>query len=321
VSHHPAGRSAWPLPRRRRSVIPRRLVASGSGLLAQRCLVGIEPPLELAPFGLWPDLDEHHHDDTGPQRPAERVEQVGHQQQRLRRRRGFEQEPADMSDQAPSRSRSRGSSTRAAARKPAPETRAGAAPSRPRREDRRRRCLALGPRQSTGVDHPSLPILRSWSTSCQPLRVPASLRPGRPACCPHQTDGSRATTLALLLAPSAGHAREKCVHWPVRQCRRQASRCGRARRRGSAPRTAAGPPRPSPHRRRPVDRGPAVAPSVAPGGPGNDESAADDAPATLLTCWYVGVEVRGFAPLASSARVIGGPPLAPSSSSRGLRSG
>src|SRR5215213_3019636 len=96
----PAGRSAWPLPRRRRSVVAPRLVASGSGLLAQRCLVGIEPPLELAPFGLRPDLDEEHHDDTGPQCPAERVEQVGHQQQRLRRRRGFEQELANMNGQA-----------------------------------------------------------------------------------------------------------------------------------------------------------------------------------------------------------------------------
>ncbi len=67
VSHHPAGRSAWLLPRRRRSVVPRRLVASSSGLLAQRCLVGIEPPLELAPFGVRPDLDEEHHHDTGPQ--------------------------------------------------------------------------------------------------------------------------------------------------------------------------------------------------------------------------------------------------------------
>src|SRR5215211_3561376 len=45
-------------------------------------------------------------------------------------------------------------------------------------------------------------------TSCQPVRVPASLRPSCPACCPHQTDGSTATTLALLLAPSAGHALE-----------------------------------------------------------------------------------------------------------------
>src|SRR5215218_11406772 len=67
VSHHLAGRSAWPLPRRRRSVVPRRLAASSSGLLAQRCLIGIERPLELAPFGLRPDLDEEHHDDTGPE--------------------------------------------------------------------------------------------------------------------------------------------------------------------------------------------------------------------------------------------------------------
>ena len=58
VSHHPAGRSAWPLPRRRRSVVPRRLVASGSGLLALRCLVGIEPPLDLAPLCLRKDLNE-----------------------------------------------------------------------------------------------------------------------------------------------------------------------------------------------------------------------------------------------------------------------
>jgi hypothetical protein len=69
-------------------------------------------------------------------------------------------------------------------------------------------------------------------TSCQPVRVPASLRPSRPACCPHQTDGSRATTLALLLAPSAGRALEKCVHWPVRPCSWQVLRCGRACRPG-----------------------------------------------------------------------------------------
>jgi two-component system, OmpR family, sensor histidine kinase KdpD len=36
------------LPRRRRSVVPRRLVASGSGRTALRCLVGIEPPHETA---------------------------------------------------------------------------------------------------------------------------------------------------------------------------------------------------------------------------------------------------------------------------------
>jgi hypothetical protein len=33
VSHHPGGCSAWPLPRGRRLVVLRRLLASGSGLL------------------------------------------------------------------------------------------------------------------------------------------------------------------------------------------------------------------------------------------------------------------------------------------------
>jgi hypothetical protein len=40
-SHHPGGGSARPLPRRRRLVVPRRLVAAGLGLLALRRLVGI----------------------------------------------------------------------------------------------------------------------------------------------------------------------------------------------------------------------------------------------------------------------------------------
>jgi hypothetical protein len=34
--------SAWPPIRDRRSVVPRRLLAFGSGIVAQRCLVGIE---------------------------------------------------------------------------------------------------------------------------------------------------------------------------------------------------------------------------------------------------------------------------------------
>jgi hypothetical protein len=79
---------------------PRRLVASGLGLLAPRCLVGIEGPLELAPFGLRPDLDEDHHDDTGPQCPAERIQQVGQQAKRLRRWRRSEQVAADLGGQA-----------------------------------------------------------------------------------------------------------------------------------------------------------------------------------------------------------------------------
>jgi hypothetical protein len=55
----------------------RGLATSGSGLTAYRRLVGIEGLLVLTLFGLRPDLDEQHHDDTGPQCPAERVEQVG----------------------------------------------------------------------------------------------------------------------------------------------------------------------------------------------------------------------------------------------------
>jgi hypothetical protein len=66
-----SNRSAPPLPRRRRCVIPRRLVASGSGLLALRRLVGIQRLLELAPFYLRDDLDEHGHDDRNTQRTAD----------------------------------------------------------------------------------------------------------------------------------------------------------------------------------------------------------------------------------------------------------
>ena len=72
----------------------------GSGPIARRRLVGIEGLLELTSFRLRIDLGEHHHDGTGPQCPAERVEQVAQHQQRLRRHRGLEQESADMSGQA-----------------------------------------------------------------------------------------------------------------------------------------------------------------------------------------------------------------------------
>jgi hypothetical protein len=44
----------------------RGLATSGSGLTACRRLVSIEGLLELTLFGLGPDLDEEHHDDTGP---------------------------------------------------------------------------------------------------------------------------------------------------------------------------------------------------------------------------------------------------------------
>jgi hypothetical protein len=61
------------LARRWGFIVPRRLVASGSGLVAQRCLVGIKRPLScrrLPPE----DLGEHGHDDTGPQCPTQRIE-------------------------------------------------------------------------------------------------------------------------------------------------------------------------------------------------------------------------------------------------------
>jgi hypothetical protein len=57
-----------------RSSIHLRLVASGTHLIALRCLVGVERLLELTPLHLRDDLDEHGHDDTGPERPSERVE-------------------------------------------------------------------------------------------------------------------------------------------------------------------------------------------------------------------------------------------------------
>src|SRR4249920_2682148 len=52
----------------------------GSDLIAARRLISIEGLLVLTLLGLRIDLDEHHQDDTGPQCPAERVEQVGQQQ-------------------------------------------------------------------------------------------------------------------------------------------------------------------------------------------------------------------------------------------------
>jgi hypothetical protein len=74
VSQHLEAVRPWPLPRRRRFVVPRRLAACGLGLLALRRLVRIQRPLDLAPFGLRPDLDEHHHDDPGPECEPERIE-------------------------------------------------------------------------------------------------------------------------------------------------------------------------------------------------------------------------------------------------------
>ncbi len=91
MPQRPGGWSAWPLTRRRRSVVPRRLGASGSGPVAQRCVAGIECLLESTPFRLRKDLGEHDQDDTGPQCPTERVEQAGgHQSKRLCPRRRSE---------------------------------------------------------------------------------------------------------------------------------------------------------------------------------------------------------------------------------------
>src|SRR5579871_833551 len=52
----------------------RGLAIPGPGLIAQRRLEGIGRPLELARLYLRNDLEEHHHHDTGPQRPAQRVQ-------------------------------------------------------------------------------------------------------------------------------------------------------------------------------------------------------------------------------------------------------
>jgi hypothetical protein len=46
VSQHLEAVHPWPLPRPRGSVVRRRLVACGSGLLALRCLVGLQRLLD-----------------------------------------------------------------------------------------------------------------------------------------------------------------------------------------------------------------------------------------------------------------------------------
>jgi hypothetical protein len=53
---------------------PSALVASGSGPVAQRCVVGTECLLESTPFRLRKELGEPDQDDTGPQCPTKRVE-------------------------------------------------------------------------------------------------------------------------------------------------------------------------------------------------------------------------------------------------------
>jgi hypothetical protein len=54
----------------------------------------------LPPFRLRKDLDDHHNDDTGPQCPTQRIEQVGHQFKRRGRHRRPERVATDMRGQA-----------------------------------------------------------------------------------------------------------------------------------------------------------------------------------------------------------------------------
>src|SRR5262249_40402233 len=63
-------------------------------------LVGIERPLDLTPFGSRNDLDEQGHDDPRPQRPPQRIEEVGQQSKRLGRRRRFECVASDIDGEA-----------------------------------------------------------------------------------------------------------------------------------------------------------------------------------------------------------------------------
>ena len=71
-------------------------------------------------------------------------------------------------------------------------------------------------------------------TSCQPVQVRGVTAPGRPACCPHPDRWLQGDHTTAPARPPAGHALEKCVHWPVRSCSRGALRRARARRPGSA---------------------------------------------------------------------------------------
>jgi hypothetical protein len=54
----------------------------------------------LAFLELRDDLDEQDHDDSGPQRETQRIQQVGHETKWLRQRRGSEQVSADVGGQA-----------------------------------------------------------------------------------------------------------------------------------------------------------------------------------------------------------------------------
>jgi hypothetical protein len=50
----------------------------------------------LTPLCLRKDLEEHDHDDTGPECPTERIDQVAHKPKRLRRHRRSERVSTDV---------------------------------------------------------------------------------------------------------------------------------------------------------------------------------------------------------------------------------
>ncbi len=62
-------------------------MATGLGLITPQCLVSIERLPDLTSFRLRYDLDEHDHDDTGPEGPPERVEQVSQESEKPSRQR------------------------------------------------------------------------------------------------------------------------------------------------------------------------------------------------------------------------------------------
>ncbi len=74
--------------------------ARGLDLLTPRCLVSSDRALDLLPFRLRCDLDEHGHDRAGPERPTEGVEQVGQKSKQPARRRGQENVSSHVSGQA-----------------------------------------------------------------------------------------------------------------------------------------------------------------------------------------------------------------------------
>ena len=70
-----------------------------SSLVPHGRVIGLERSLQLTTFRLREDLDEGGDDDARPEGPAEGVEEVGHQEQRLRRDHGSEEVATDMGRQ------------------------------------------------------------------------------------------------------------------------------------------------------------------------------------------------------------------------------